>query len=136
MEKGLTAGLPPAPAFPWQVWVDAQLPPALARWLRDTAGVDAYHVAEVGALTATDRAIFDAARAAGVTAVVTKDEDFVRLLDAHGPPPRVIWVTAGNMRNAELRELVAAAWLRVAELLMAGHPLIEVSKRQEPAAAI
>ena len=136
METGPTAGLPPAPAPPWQIWVDAQLPPALARWLREAAHLDVRHVAEVGALTATDWAIFDAARGAGVTAVITKDEDFVRLLEAYGPPPRVIWVTAGNLRNAALRELVIAAWPRVAELLAIGYPLIEVSKRQEPPAAI
>lgn len=136
METGTTAGLPPVPAPPWQLWVDAQLPPALARWLRAAAGIEVRHVADVGGLTAADQAIFDAARAAGVTAVITKDEDFVRLLEAHGPPPRVIWVTAGNLRNAALRDLVIAAWPRVAELLALGYPLIEVSKRQEPPAAI
>jgi predicted nuclease of predicted toxin-antitoxin system len=136
VETGPDAGLPPAPALPWQLWVDAQLPPALARWLRETAGVDARHVAEVGVLTAADRDIFDAARAAGVTAVITEDEDFMRLLEAYGPPPRVVWVTAGNLRNAELRELVAAAWPRVAELLAVGYPPIEVSQRRDPSAAI
>lgn len=136
MDTGASAGLPAAPPRPWLLWVDAQLPPALARWLRETAGIEARHVSEVGAQTADDRAIFDAARAAGVTAVFTKDEDFVRLLDHLGPPPRVIWVTAGNVRNAELRELIAAAWPRIANLLAVGYPLIEVSKRREPPAAV
>ena len=34
------------------VWVDAQLPPALARWLQHTHAVDAWHVAEVEQLAA------------------------------------------------------------------------------------
>lgn len=83
-----------------RVWVDAQLPPALARWLAGEFGVDARHVDEAGLLGAADPAIFAAARAGGADVVVTKDDDFVRLLDQHGPPPQVVWVTLGNLRNA------------------------------------
>lgn len=117
-----------------QLWVDAQLPPALARWLTIECGVTATHVHELGAASAPDPAIFAAARQAEV-AVVTKDEDFVVLLERHGPPPQVVWVTAGNLRNAELRQLMVAAWPRVAELLAAGHPLVEVSRRMGAGAA-
>lgn len=113
------------------VWVDAQLPPALARWLVSEAGIPAVHVQDLGLVSALDEAIFERARvetgAGGV--VVTKDEDFVRLLERHGPPPQVVWVTCGNVRNAELRRIVLAAWPRVAELLAAGEPLVEISRR-------
>ncbi len=34
----------------WRVWVDAQLPPVLARWLARDYGVDAEHVNEIGLL--------------------------------------------------------------------------------------
>jgi predicted nuclease of predicted toxin-antitoxin system len=112
-----------------RVWVDAQLPPALARWLALEHGVAATHVQDVGLLVAPDEAIFEAARAAGVAIVVTKDEDFVPPLDRRGPPPQVVWITCGNVRNAELRRIVQAAWLRVAELLAAGEPLVEIHQR-------
>lgn len=61
--------------------VDAQLPPALAGWLRDR-GHEAEHVADVGLVGATDAEI--AVRAERSAAVlVTKDEDFtaIRLPD-------------------------------------------------------
>jgi hypothetical protein len=45
-------------------------------------------------------------RAAEASVVVTKDEDFVRLLERHGPPPQIVWVTCGNVRNAALRAVV------------------------------
>ena len=120
------AGGGPAPL---RVWVDAQLPPALARWLAAAPGVEAVHTFDLGLLGAADRAIFDAARAAGA-AVVTKDVDFVALLERRGPPPQVVWVTAGNVSNAGLRALVAAAWPRCADLLRAGEPLVELGDRR------
>ena len=109
-----------------RVWVDAQLPPALARWLTEEYGVDAAHVDAAGYLGAADEAIFAAARAGGAGVVVTKDDDFVRLLEQRGPPPQVVWVTCGNVRNAELRRVVLPAWPRAAALLAAGEPLVEI----------
>jgi predicted nuclease of predicted toxin-antitoxin system len=111
------------------VWVDAQLPPALAQWLRTTQGIDAWHVAAVDQLAADDPAIFAAARAGRAAIVVTKDDDFVELVERLGPPPQIVWVTCGNMKNAELRAIVLEAWPRVAELLASGEPLVELGRR-------
>ena len=124
------AAEPPAGTAPGpRVWVDAQLPPALARWLAGEHGVNAAHVDEAGHLGADDPVIFAAARAGGAAVVVTKDDDFVRLLDQHGPPPQVVWVTCGNVRNPELPPIMLAAWPQVAALLGGGEPLVEVSRR-------
>ena len=71
--------------------------------------------------------IFAAARVA-VAVVVTKDEDFVRLLEAHGPPPQVIWVTVGNVRNARLHALFEPHWPAMRVLLAAGEPLVELAE--------
>lgn len=106
--------------------MDAQLPPALARWLREEYGVDAAHVNDIGYLGADDVVIFEAARAGAAAVVVTKDEDFVRLLEQRGLPPQIVWVTLGNVRNAALRAVVSQVWPRVADLLVAGEPLVEI----------
>ena len=123
---GEQAAPPPAPP---RVWVDAQLPPALAGWLRREHGVDAVHVQDLGLHTSDDPPIFRAAREAAVDVVVTKDDDFVKLLDAWGPPPRVLWVRCGNVKNAELRRIVLSVWPEAAALLAAGEPLVEVGRR-------
>lgn len=109
-----------------RVWVDAQLPPALARWLAQEYGVDAAHVNDIGYLGADDPVIFEAARVGGAAVVVTKDEDFVQLLEQRGPPPQVVWITLGNVRNAALRAAVLPVWPRIAVLLAAGEPLVEI----------
>ena len=120
------------PAPPLRVWLDAQLPPALARWLRTEYGVDAAHVEEVGLLRATDAEIFRAAREAKVI-VAAKDADFVALLERHGPPPQLLWVTCGNVSNARLRTLFQAEWPRAAALFQAGEPLVELREARDAA---
>jgi predicted nuclease of predicted toxin-antitoxin system len=109
------------------VWIDAQLPPVPARWLASSFGIDAIHIEGVGLLHADGRAIFQAARAANVV-MMTKDEDFVKLLDRFGPPPQVAWVTCGNIGNAELRQIILSTWPAVATLLARGEPLVEIDR--------
>lgn len=108
------------------IWTDAHLSPALAPWLGQAFGVEAVPLRELGLQMAEDPAIFAAARAASAV-VMTKDSDFVALLERQGPPPHVIWITCGNTSNAYLRTLLAVAWPRVVALLAAGEPLVEIS---------
>ncbi|HEX7314862.1 MAG TPA: DUF5615 family PIN-like protein [Pyrinomonadaceae bacterium] len=74
---------------------------------------------------AAARAIFLAARSAAAV-VMTKDSDFVMLLEEFGPPPRVIWLTCGNTSNARLKQILTNALPRAIELLESGEPLVEV----------
>ena len=76
-------------------WIDAQLSPVLAPWLSDTFGVQAFSLEWIGLQQANDRRIFSAAREANAV-VITKDQDFVHLLNQLGPPPQVVWITCGN----------------------------------------
>jgi len=62
--------------------------------------------------------------------IVTKDDDFVQLIERRGPPPQVVWVTCGNISNAELRRIVSTAWPRSADLLRAGEPLVEIGRER------
>ena len=61
------------------VWLDAQLSPALARWMEAECGVTAIPIRELGLRDADDPTIFAAAKAA-TAVVVTKDSDFIQLL--------------------------------------------------------
>ena len=110
------------------IWIDAQLSPSLAPWLRHAFGVQAFPLRELGLRDAEDLVIFTAAR--GVSAVVlTKDADFVYLLARHGPPPQVLWLTWGNTSNAALERILVAAWPRAIAMLVAGEPLVEIGGR-------
>lgn len=115
-----------------QIWIDAQLPPALARWLQAELEADAVHIADLGLLSAQDPTIFSVGRDAKRRVVIlTKDDDFPKLVNQHGPPPQVVWLRCGNVRNRELRSIVLAAWPRARAHLAAGEALIEIRRRTE-----
>lgn len=111
---------------PAEFWIDAQLAPNLAGWITSTFGVPAKALRDLGLRDAKDRAIFMAARAANAT-VVTKDVDFVRLLEENGPPPSVLWLTMGNTSNERLRAVFAEHWPRIQRELTSGESLVEVT---------
>ena len=108
------------------IWIDAQLSPALAKWIGKNFDVQAIAVRDLGLREATDRDIFRAARRAAVT-VVTKDSDFARLLEAQGPPPKVILVTCGNTSNTYLKLILSRVLRDALALLESGETLVEIS---------
>jgi predicted nuclease of predicted toxin-antitoxin system len=107
------------------VWLDNQLPPALAAWMRTALSIDCVPVRDLELQRATDHDIFVAAREARAI-VMTKDADFSELLERHGSPPQVVLVTCGNTTNARLRRLVDAAWPVLLPMLERGEPLVEL----------
>jgi predicted nuclease of predicted toxin-antitoxin system len=107
------------------VWIDAQISPALAFWLKDRFGVEALHVAALGLVATSDPEIFRAARAADAV-VLTKDRDFVELVLRRGAPPPVIWITCGNTSNQELMRVLDATFEKACELLASGEAMVEI----------
>jgi len=110
-----------------KLWIDAQLSPAIAAWInRSFPDVLASSVRALGLRDATDAQIFQAAREAHAI-LMSKDADFMRLLEQHGPPPQVIWISCGNTSNARMREVLAVALPKALALLEQGESLIEIS---------
>jgi predicted nuclease of predicted toxin-antitoxin system len=108
------------------LWIDAQLSPALARWMSETFGVTAHAVRDLGLRDAKDVPIFHAAREAGAV-IMSKDIDFVLLLERFGPPPQILWVTCGNTSNAWLRDVLRKSFPEARARLEQGEPLVEIS---------
>ena len=108
------------------IWIDAQLSPALAIWIHTTFGIEARALRDLGLRDATDREIFQSARAAGAI-VMTKDSDFVTLHNQLGAPPQIIWLTCGNTSNQYLRTLLERLLPDALALLESGEDLVEIS---------
>ncbi|MBD1878473.1 DUF5615 family PIN-like protein [Coleofasciculus sp. FACHB-T130] len=108
------------------IWVDAQLSPGIAPWIANTFGVTAVALRDIGLRDAEDFEIFEAAKAQGAI-VMTKDRDFVDLVDRYGVPPQIIWLTCGNTSNTRLREILSATLPDALELLRSGEMLVEIS---------
>ncbi|MEO7658087.1 MAG: DUF5615 family PIN-like protein [Pyrinomonadaceae bacterium] len=109
-----------------KIWVDAQISPSIAFWLRSEFNVDAWPVSDVGFRDAQDLEIFQAARSENAV-VLTKDRDFIHLLERFGPPPVVIWLTCGNTSNSNLMRILAVTFLEAVALVNAGEPLVEIN---------
>ncbi len=108
------------------LWVDAQLSPRIARWITDhNPNVTALALREIGLRDAEDEVIFAAARAANVI-VLTKDSDFIHLLEIYGSPPKILWLTCGNTSDAVLQELLGLHLSTALSFLADGEDLVEI----------
>lgn len=105
--------------------VDAQLPPALARWLVAN-GHDAEHVFDFGGDGTTDAQIWMRARDTAAI-ILTKDEDFsVRALrDPDGP--QIVWVRVGNTRRTALLNWLGELMPQLLAAIGRGERVIEIS---------
>jgi predicted nuclease of predicted toxin-antitoxin system len=107
------------------VWLDAHLSPGIARWLSETFDVTALPVRDLGLIGAEDNQIFFEARTSA-DVVITKDIDFVILLERHSSPPKIIWLTCGNTSDAALRGILITKFPEALRLLGSGEDLVEI----------
>jgi predicted nuclease of predicted toxin-antitoxin system len=105
--------------------VDAQLPPALARFLA-SAGHDAAHVADLGLLDAPDRAIWRQAANSGAV-LVTKDGDFLVMRTLEPTGPAIVWVRIGNTTKRALLQKLVLLLPEIAAALEKGDTLVEAA---------
>lgn len=106
-------------------WIDAQLPPQLAQWLRITFSVEATSLRELGLRDAQDIEIFERAKIEGIV-IVTKDSNFIELAMRFGTPPQILWVTCGNVTNRYLKSLFSETFLQALRLLEEGEMIVEI----------
>jgi predicted nuclease of predicted toxin-antitoxin system len=106
--------------------VDAQLPPDLARWIKER-GREAAAVREIGLREAKDSPIWDfALRDKWV--LVTKDEDFALRVLQSSSGPQVVWLRIGNCTNPILFAWLAPLWGDLVKRIEAGERLVEVRR--------
>jgi predicted nuclease of predicted toxin-antitoxin system len=58
---------------------------------------------------------------------MTKDSNFVDLVNRFGQPPQIILLTCGNTSNDRLKEILSSKLSEALELLNSGEPLVEIS---------
>ena len=113
-----------------KIWVDAQLSPAIAAWINRTFDdVEAESVRSLGLRDATDPEIFEAAKKVNAV-IMSKDDDFIQLIEQRGAPPKLIWITCGNTSNARMRDILSTALLKAKELLESGENVVEISDKE------
>ena len=96
--------------------IDAQLSPHLAKWLNERFGVVAFSLSFLGLRDASDLEIYEYAKEVNGI-VLTKDDDFVDLINRLGSPPKMIWITCGNTSSTEMKKILEKGFLKALELL-------------------
>ena len=104
--------------------VDAQLPPALARWLAER-GHDAEHVGDRGWNAASDSMIWDFALTTS-SVIISKDEDFAQRKARADGGPTIVWVRLGNTRRRALLTWFEAVLPEIVSAVERGETLIEL----------
>jgi len=107
-------------------WLDAHLDPELAPWLGANFKVIAKSLDEMGLRNAEDDELFAAGRRFTEIVIVTKDYDFVELVQRLGAPPQVLWLNFGNMSTIKLQLKLKQSFAVALDLLRAGDALVEI----------
>ena len=108
------------------IWVDSQLSPVIAEWLAKEFSIEAKALRDIGLRDAEDEEIFYAARKHEQVIILSKDIDFVKLIEAHGTPPFLIWLICGNTSNEKLKEILSPRLKEIIELFLQGESIVEV----------
>jgi len=104
--------------------VDAQLPPAPAKWI-SSRGHQATHVFDIGLHAATDPIIWEHARDKNAV-IISKDEDFVARWLLSEPSIALVWIRKGNCSNQALIGWFEPLWPEMLARLEQGEQLIEL----------
>jgi len=107
------------------LWIDAHLSPAIATWINQNFDITAIALRDLGLRDAEDPEIFDAVKAQDII-FMTKDSDFVDLVNRLDAPPKIIWLTCGNTSNDHLKIILKANLLNAIAILQAGESLVEI----------
>lgn len=108
----------------FQFIVDAQLPPALARWI-EKQGSPATAARELQLRDAPDVSIWEHATKTSCV-IITKDEDFAERTWRTESGPQIVWLRIGNSGNAVLINWLKPLWPEIISKLEMQHRLIEV----------
>ncbi|MBX3410075.1 MAG: DUF5615 family PIN-like protein [Phycisphaeraceae bacterium] len=114
-----------------KIWVDAQLPPAIAPWIEATFGVECVHIRGTPFATEDDARIFAALRTSGHV-ILSKDDDFADLVTRLDAPPQILWLRVGNVTNRALRDYLSTTLPKALDLMKSGVALVEMGRRESP----
>ncbi len=104
--------------------VDAQLPPALAQWLRE-ARHEAQHVEDVNLREAEETPIWRYALEHQAI-LITKDEDFIERVQQTDHTPVIVWLRLGNASNQALQKWFVPQLPQIIEWIKQGARVLEI----------
>jgi len=108
-----------------KIWVDAHISPGIAAWINENFEHEAKSLSGLGLRHADDLEIFDRAKTEDAV-LITKDSDFIDILELKGSPPKVLLLRCGNTSNQKLREVFGAHLIEAIQRFEEGESLVEI----------
>lgn len=92
----------------WEIWLDNNISPAIAKWLSDYTGWIVKSFYTLGfSPQLHDIDVYKRAKEAGKVILISKDTDFPDLINSLGSPPKLISIQIGNTDNKILWEFLS-----------------------------
>ena len=112
-----------------EFWIDLNLPPQMAIWLKEEFGVKAKSFKELQFEIVSDVEVYRMATEENNKIIITtKDIDFSNYQKVVGAPPRILYLNIGNISNKNLKVLLHSRFPEILNLfLTTNDPLIEIS---------
>ena len=113
-----------------EFWIDLNLPPVMAKWIKEDFNVTAKSFKELNFETEEDISVFrKAANKINIVVITTKDIDFKNLVNDSVSPPKVLYLNMGNISNKMLKEIVYKHFKDVLRIFSeTDDSLIEITK--------
>lgn len=105
------------PPKEWEIWLDTQLSPIIAKWMTEHSGFTVRSSYSLQLNSLTDITIYNKAKSAGNVIIISKDADFHELISRLGSSPKLIMVKKGNCDNRLLWEFIKPYFIRSVKLL-------------------
>lgn len=113
----------------WDIWLDSNLSPIIAKWLGDETGWNVRSSYILGHSSLDDISVYTKAREQGNVILISKDSDFPDLISRLGSPPKLIFIQIGNTDNSILWEFLKKNIYVAVELLTTSDvSIIELEK--------
>jgi predicted nuclease of predicted toxin-antitoxin system len=113
-----------------EFWIDVNLPPVMAEWIKKDFGVPAKSFKELNFDTEKDIVVFtSAAKNFNTIIITTKDIDFKNLAENISIQPKILYLNVGNVSNKILKEIIYKSFKEVVRIFSeTDDSLIEITK--------
>lgn len=101
----------------WEIWLDTNISPAIAKWMAEYTGLNIKSSYSLNLHYKEDIEIYNMARTAGKVILLSKDNDFTELISRLGSPPKLINIGFGNCSNSVLWDLIKPKIKEAIEML-------------------
>ncbi len=102
----------------------------MAKWLKEDFNVSAKSFNELNFQTEEDIIVFrKAVSRINIVVIATKDTDFIKLANDSSNPPKILYISIGNISNNKLKEIIYRRFKEVLKIFTeTNNYLIEIGK--------